>query len=52
MRDEYVQMIFCVCVSCILENSVNCHGKVMEFYYQISVNVVHVSLAASSGAPG
>ena len=33
--DEYVHMIFCVCLPDITENSVNCHGKVMEFYYQI-----------------
>ena len=30
-------MIFCVGLPGIMENSVNCHGKVMEFYYQISV---------------
>ena len=30
-------MVFCVCLPGIKENSVNCHGKVMEFYYQISV---------------
>ena len=37
--DEYVRMIFCVCLPGIMdmENNVNCHGKVMELYYQISV---------------
>ena len=31
-------MIVCVCLRGIMENSVNCHVKVMEFYDQISVN--------------
>ena len=30
-------MIFCVCLPGIMENRVNCHGKVTEFYYQISL---------------
>ena len=34
-------MIFCVCLPGIVENSVNCHGKVMEFYYKIYVSQSH-----------
>ena len=30
-------MIFCVCLPGIMENNVHFLGKVMEFYYQISV---------------
>ena len=33
-------MIFCVCLPGIVENGVSCHGKVLEFYYQISVRTV------------
>ena len=33
-------MIFCVCLPGIMENSVNCHGKIMEFYFQISVRTL------------
>ena len=29
-------LIFCVCLPGIMENRVNDHGKVKEFYYQIS----------------
>ena len=32
----FVYVIFCVRLPGIMENSVKCHGKVMEFYYQIS----------------
>ena len=32
--------IFCVCLPGIMENYVTCHGKVMEFYYQISVGTL------------
>ena len=40
--NEYAQFIFCVGLPGIMENSVNCHGKVMEFYYQISVGTLHL----------
>ena len=33
-------IIFCVCLPGIMENGVNCHGKVMEFDYQISVGTL------------
>ena len=36
-------MIFCVCLPGIMENSVNCHGRVMELYYQISVVTLHTT---------
>ena len=35
-------MIFCVGLPGIVENGVNCHGKVMEFYDQISVGLVYL----------
>ena len=42
-------MIFCVCLPGILENSVNCQGNVMEFYYVISVGTLFkVSLVSCS----
>ena len=37
-------MFFCVCLPGIMENSGNCHGKVMEFYCQISVGTLTVSI--------
>ena len=33
-------MIFCVCLRGIMENDVTCHGKVIAFYYQISVGTL------------
>ena len=38
-------MIFCVGLPGIMENSVNCHGKVMELYYQISVGTLYVYIS-------
>ena len=35
-------MIFCVGLHGIVENGENCHGKVMEFYYQNSVGLVYL----------
>ena len=33
-----MRMIFCVCLPGIIENSVlDCHGKFIKFYFQISV---------------
>ena len=32
-----------VCLPGIMENKVNCHGKVVEFYYQISVGTMEMS---------
>ena len=35
---EYMRLIFCVCLPGIIENSVlDCHGKFIKFYFQISV---------------
>ena len=34
--------MICVCLPDIMENSINCHGKILEFYYQISVGTVSV----------
>ena len=34
-------MIFYVCLPGIMENSVNCQGKVMEFYYLIFVGTLY-----------
>ena len=42
--DEYAQLIFCGCLPGIMENDVTCHGKVMEFYYHISVGTLCVLL--------
>ena len=39
MRYMHIIMIFCVLPG-IMENSLNCNRKVMEFYYQISVGTV------------
>ena len=35
--DEYVQMIFCVCLPSIMENDVSYHGKVMEFSWNFII---------------
>ena len=37
VNDEYTQMLFCVYLPDIMENSENCRGKVIEFYSQLSV---------------
>ena len=38
-------MIMCVGLPGIMENSVNCDGKVREFYYQISVGTLDVYIS-------
>ena len=40
-RSWNAQMILCVSLLGIMENSINCRGKVMEFDYQISVETLH-----------
>ena len=53
MMDNLFSMIFCVCLPGIMENSVNCCGKVTEFYYQIyagtlqAVSTVHSNMHVS-----
>ena len=42
MCDEYMRLFS---VFGFMENGVNCHGKVMEFYYQISVGTLHIFMA-------
>ena len=37
-------IIFCVCLPGIMENSINCHGKVMDLYFQISVGTLDLVL--------
>ena len=48
IRDEYARMISGLrLLSWQLKspgNSLNCHGKVMELYYQISVGTLHTAL--------
>ena len=40
-------MIVCVCLPGIMENSANCHIKIREFYYQISVGTLCMSVTES-----
>ena len=42
-------MIHSVWLPGIVENSVICHGKVMEFYYQISVGTLNNAELAQFG---
>ena len=41
-------MIFCVCLPGIMENSINYHGRVMEFYYQIPVGTLNKNVSLCS----
>ena len=42
-----MKMALCFCLPGIMENSVNCHGNVIEFYYRISAGILFLGVAST-----